>query len=390
MDVWHNIQESEHVKLFLPSTCSEKVEMRVKKRRLSVRATAILLLIIGVMAIGIVVAAKVNDGTFYGLIKDKLAHVFMRSEDGFSTEDSDIPSSEVDKSCDNSTNSATSKGDETQQKDVQSTQNDVNFGTENSENAGDSGNRMPIIERSEVSSAVIENMTGRRFDLELLASMKSSVLPIDGDMPVCLVIHTHSTESYLSAGEKYFDPESETFHSENDVNNVIAVGAVFSKALNDAGVPTIHVTVHHDSDGVGRCYVNSRATVAKYLAKYPTIKYVFDIDRGCEIEGGGLIRDVARIGSSEFARIRISVGGRSDLAFSSVASNLAFAMRIRTLLCVYGASLVHPVLISDAIYADGYAQRTLKIDVGSCGSTLEEAKESAVLLAEAISCLLLS
>lgn len=391
MDLQNSIQGSEPVKAFLPTDRGEKVHLRVKKRRLSIRIAAVVFVILGVLAVGVVAAAKVSDGTLYGIIKERIERVLARGDDGFLTENipqgGDTVETEVDKSCENDTETTLSKSDETQQKDVQTTQNNVNFGTENSEN---SGKILPISARSEISSAVLENMTGRQFDIEFLASMKSSVLPICRDQPVCLVIHTHSTESYLSGGEEYFDTENGKLYSDDDSDNVVAVGAVFAKTLNDAGIPTLHITRHHDVDGLGRSYVNSRATVAKYLARYPTIKYVFDLDRSCEIENGSLIRDTVSVGGYDLARIRLSVGGRSDLAFSGVAANLSFAMRIRALLYGYEASLVHPVLISDAIFCDAYAPRSLKIEIGSCASTLEEAKESAVLLAEAISCLLLS
>ena len=95
------------------------------------------------------------------------------------------------------------------------------------------------------------------------------------DQPQVLIVHTHTGESYLKYDTGYY---YESYYPRTDDNNenVCAVGAAITKSLNKRGIKTIHDTTKHDESYNG-AYDNSMETIQSYLEKYPSIKVVLDI-----------------------------------------------------------------------------------------------------------------
>jgi len=414
MDINNNVPS-----LLTPAVREEKIKVRQKKRRLPIRVTSMALILIGALAIAAVGVAKISDGSIKEMIFDKLSGFLTRGDGTFASDTTSAP----DSSGSGSESKLPVAAPVTSSQDTGGRSTEQSTGTsasapESTGNAGSSGNTgntsssgslgssgdtdansgipkgaIRITDASAEACAVLtENNTHRSFDTGYLQAMKSTLLRSDSDGPLCLVIHTHSTEGYLPLGTRYYHPDSgELARSRSNEENVVAVGKVVADTLNAAGIPTLHVTLHHDSEGTGTSYVKSNDTVARYLAKYPSIKYVFDIHRSTLTgDDGSLVRDSVRIGDEVLARMRITVSGGSSLPDSSVNANLSLALKLNAVLCDFSSFLVRPVLISDAVYCASYPPRSLKIDVGSCASALEEAEASAVILAEAIASLLLS
>ncbi|MBO4971709.1 MAG: stage II sporulation protein P [Clostridia bacterium] len=388
-------RENEQIPTLLPpSRLNGEVRMRRKKIRLPIRAAALLLLIAGILSILAVGIGKISDGSVKGAIFDKLSGFLPPLDSTFSDEGKDSgqtpepPRDTPDGSLgvllptpEDSIGGSSDGGETTVSPDVSGSVPDTGVPDTDIPSGA-----IPIADAPPPESAGgIENLTHRSFDTEYLKAMKTSVLRADSG-PVCLIIHTHATESYLPDGTKYFLPSSgELARSSSDSENVVSVGKVIADTLNEGGIPTLHVTLHHDADGAGRAYVSSRSTVAYYLSKYPSIKYVIDVHRSADTDADrNILRDSFTDGDLSLARIRLTVSGGSSLADGGVNANLSLALKVNDLLCDYSSSLARPVLISDAVYCDGYAPRTLKIDIGSCASTLTEAKTSARILSEAL------
>ena len=236
------------------------------------------------------------------------------------------------------------------------------------------------------------NETGRKADVEFLSVMKSAVIrPSGKNAPIVLIISTHTSESYLPAGTEYFLPSGELARSKDPSENMIAVGEALCKALEEAGISTLHIKTAHDGEGAGRAYIESAKSIAEALAENPSVRYVIDLHRSAEVDAeGNIIRESVRIGNERFARISIDVSGGGECPGESVNLNLALALQLNGVLSDFCDGLTRPVRISDGCYNADLASRTLKIEIGSCASTLQEAKKSATLLGEALSLLLLS
>lgn len=242
------------------------------------------------------------------------------------------------------------------------------------------------------SRPTVINETGRKTDIGFLSVMKSAVIkPSSKTGPLVLIISTHTSESYLPAGTEFYLPDVELARSDDPSQNMIAVGEELCRVLESAGIPTLHIKTAHDRDGVGRAYIESAKSISQALASYPSIRYVIDLHRSAEVDAeGNLIRESVRIGDERFARISIDVSGCGECPSERVELNLALALQLNERLSDFYADLTRPVRISDGCYNADLAPRSLRIEIGSCASTLQEAKRSATLLGEALTLLLLS
>lgn len=236
------------------------------------------------------------------------------------------------------------------------------------------------------------NETGHKADVEFLSVMKSAVIKPSGKAgPLVLVISTHTSESYLPAGTEFYLSSGELARSDDPSENMIAVGEALCKTLEDAGIPTLHIKTAHDREGAGGAYIESAKSILQALAQYPSIRYVIDLHRSAEVDGeGNLIRESVRIGDERFARISVDVSGGGECPSERVNLNLALALQLNERLSDFCVDLTHPVRISDGCYNADLSPRALKIEIGSCASTLQEAKRSAVLLGEVLALLLFS
>ncbi len=243
-----------------------------------------------------------------------------------------------------------------------------------------------------VSRPALINETGRKADVEFLSVMKSAVIKPSGSAePLVLIISTHTSESYLPEGTEFYLPSGELARSDDPSENMIAVGEALCRVLEEAGIPTLHIKTAHDREGAGRAYIESAKSISQALAQYPSVRYVIDLHRGAEVDGeGNLIRESVRIGDERFARISVDVSGCGECPSERVNLNLALALQLNERLSDFYADLTRPVRISDGCYNADLSPRSLRIEIGSCASTLQEAKRSATLLGEALALLLLS
>ena len=69
--------------------------------------------------------------------------------------------------------------------------------------------------------------------------------------PLVLVLHTHTSEGYLSENCTYFDGDvGEQTYTQEEARNMLAIGKAFVAALNKNGITASHCTVMHDAAGL--------------------------------------------------------------------------------------------------------------------------------------------
>ena len=233
------------------------------------------------------------------------------------------------------------------------------------------------------------NYTAHRFDISSLRAMASAVISPGGSGPAVLVISSHTSECFLPAGAGFYDPNSHETHTDDPEKNLTAIAGIFTAALEENGIKVIHITAQCDSEGSSRAYINAGIEISKALAKYPSIKYVIDIDRAVSVDAdGALLRSTVSLGSRDYAPITLSVSGGKNLGYSKICQNLALALRLNEMIFEQSESLSRPVLICDAAYTDGYSPRCLKVEIGSYTSSFDEAAASASMLGELFALLL--
>ncbi len=205
------------------------------------------------------------------------------------------------------------------------------------------------------------------------------------DEPLVLVIHTHATECYSREGSTYFEENSKTRTVDEKIN-MIAVGKVFSEALEENGIPTLHCTVQHDAESYSDSYAHAAESIREYIKEYPSIKYVFDLHRDAIVyESGAKARPVSTVDGKEAAQIMFVAGtdaGGAD--FPHWQKNLSFTLKMTEKLIEQYPTLVRTTALRGASYNQQYTEGSVLVEIGSDGNTLSQAKYSAELLAKTV------
>lgn len=386
------------------------VQIRKRKLKLTRKICAVVLLCVGALALCAVGIDKLSSGAAADALKNKLSGLFG-SESSFGSISSALTPQQSTSPTDTSMPEDTLpvilpiESEEEYSTATPETDRSETVSPEPEETKKEPQNdsvkpQTPIPENAvRIVSGILPqsrptllNHSARHFDTDFLETMSSAIIPATGSGPIVLVIHTHTSEGYLPEGTEYYLPEGgELARNTNEEENIVAVGKAFCEALEAAGISAIHVTEQNDSEGSSKAYINSRNRIAEVLAIYPSIKYVIDLHRDVVTDSNGnLVRTAASLNGKNYAPITLTVSGGANLSGASVNANLSLALQLNDLLSDHCRELSNPVLIADAVYTDGHSPRSLKIDIGSCASTLEEAKESASLLGELFSLLIKS
>lgn len=195
--------------------------------------------------------------------------------------------------------------------------------------------------------------------------------------PQILIYHTHATESYVPTADMAYDG-AYAFRSTDTSQNMISVGKVMAQILNSLGYNTIHDTTLHDYPSYNGSYDLSKATVESYLEKYPSIKIVLDIHRDAVERNGTLINPVTTINGKKCAQLMIISGcDNGYMNMPNYPENLKFATNLQNTLSKKRPGLMRPILFDYRNYNQQLSCGSLLVEVGTHGSTLQQAKNSA-------------
>lgn len=240
----------------------------------------------------------------------------------------------------------------------------------------------------------INNSTGYSPALEYLLNKQLFVgntnAGFSPDKPRVLVLHTHSTEAYSEKDAVSCESFDEYGRSNDKSENVVAVGKLISDELNRQGIWSVHCTVMHDSTQYKDSYANAAETIKKYLEKYPSIELVIDVHRDAVIKSSGeVVKAVTEVDGKEAAQVMCVVGtdfgGEECLRWED---NLSLALKLRSALNGSYENICRPVTLKSSTYNQEFSKYSILLEIGTSGNSLEEAKISAGLVAQAIADLL--
>lgn len=232
----------------------------------------------------------------------------------------------------------------------------------------------------------IHNETVYRPNIEALLGMDTSSKAVS-DKPLVLILHTHTSESYLPKGTAFLtEAPGNVTYSDNADENVLAVGEELCRVLNEKGITALHCTVMHDVPTLSGAYDRSEETVRKYLETYPDIEYVIDLHRDAIMTSdGAYVRAATEEGEQAVAQVMAVVGSDGNgTPHDGWQGNLALALKLREKLNANGASVCRPVSLRNASFHQELAKHSLLLEIGTGGNTVEEAKRAAVLVGEAL------
>ena len=204
-----------------------------------------------------------------------------------------------------------------------------------------------------------------------------------------LIIHTHTTESYTPESSSGLPDNS---RSTDETRNMISVGDVFKQKLTEMGFKVIHDKTVHDYPSYQGAYGRSLTTAKKHLDDNSNIQIILDIHRDAITkEDGTRVKLVKDVNGTSCAQMMIVCGTDSGgLSHPNWQSNLKFAACIQHKMQKLYPGVMRPINLREERFNQHLTPAALILEIGTHGNTITEAKNGAVLLAEAIGSVLKS
>ncbi|WP_066495287.1 stage II sporulation protein P [Abyssisolibacter fermentans] len=204
-------------------------------------------------------------------------------------------------------------------------------------------------------------------------------LCINKEKPYILIYHTHATEVYLPI-------KDDNFHSKKKEYSVMEVGEIINNTLNKKGHNTKQVQIYHDLPSYNKSYSRSLATIKKEIKKEKNIKVLIDIHRD------GVPSNAAYI-SKSIDESKVCVNNKQAATFKFVIGAdcpnkeelIKFAKYIMAI-----SERMYPGLCKGLVikpygkYNLFLSDFSMLLEVGSNLNTIEEAKNTSVLLANVL------
>ena len=232
----------------------------------------------------------------------------------------------------------------------------------------------------------VKNMThlSRQEVKNIMLSPVAFKVEKNSSLPQILIMHTHATESYIPMADEEYDA-SYGFRTTDNSRNMTAVGKVMADTLNSLGYNTLQDTTLHDYPSYNGSYDNSKATVEKYLQQYPSIKIVLDIHRDAVERNGSIIAPTTTVNGTEYAQIMI-ISGRDNgyMNMPNYRENLKFASAVQNTAAQLYPGLVRPILFDYRNYNQQLTTGSILVEVGTHGSVLARAVNSAEAFARSL------
>lgn len=243
----------------------------------------------------------------------------------------------------------------------------------------------------EKGSAYINNETFYSPNINQLLGTNVSSAPTQE--PLVLVLHTHTSEGYLSENADYLSGSlGDITYTQDESRNMLAVGKAFVAALNQNGITAIHCTVMHDESGLSGSYERAAASIQFFLEHYPSIRYVVDLHRDAILTASGeYVRAATEADGKSVAQILPVVGSNAGgWEHDNWEGNLALALQMREILNQNNTALCCPVMLRNSTYNQEMAPYAILLEIGTGANSIDEAIASATLAGEAFAKVILS
>ncbi len=242
-----------------------------------------------------------------------------------------------------------------------------------------------------VNGIAIRNRSeNQALSLEIEANIAPNLIIKDTDAPQVLIVHTHTTETYMPYYAGYYN-DGDSPRSTDEALNVCAVGKAITAQLQAAGIGVIHDTAVHDYPRYTGAYTRSADTVAKNLEKYPSIKVILDVHRdGIMSDETTKVKPTAVVNGKKAAQMMLVMGvvDSKDIPHPAWRENLHFAMALQSRLHTAYPGVIRPISCVSSRYNQQMSPAYILIEMGSEANTLGEAIYSGQLLGKELGKLL--
>ena len=218
------------------------------------------------------------------------------------------------------------------------------------------------------------------------ALLKTDITASPTYEPLVLVLHTHTSEGYLSQNATYIDGDlGKITYTEDEEFNMLAVGKAFIAGLNKKGITAIHCKVMHDEAGLSGSYERAAQSIQFFREHYPSIRYVVDLHRDAILTADGeYVRAVTEVEGKSVAQILPVVGSDAGgWEHDAWEGNLSLALQLRQMLNQNNNALCRPVMIKRSTYNQEMAPYAILLEIGTGANSIDEAITAATLAGEA-------
>lgn len=208
---------------------------------------------------------------------------------------------------------------------------------------------------------IVTNGAGKNFGINALLSLPLAYTKNDGYK--VLIIHTHTTESYLPNDR-----------CEDQEKNVVRVGAEFAKVLNENNIKTLHIKKVHDAP-YNKSYINELATIEETLKQYPSIEVIIDVHRDALYNSKNeKIKPVTTINGEKVAQVMLVCGTNAmGLQHDYWQNCFSFALKVQKNMNEHYPNFARPINLREERFNTHKTKNSVIFEIGSNGNTLQEA-----------------
>lgn len=206
-------------------------------------------------------------------------------------------------------------------------------------------------------------------------------LPASSEGVQIVIYHTHSQEAFVDSD------------SADVSTTIVGVGETLKKELEDRGYRVLHVTDTFDVDGqtIDRsgAYTKARKKIREILEENPTVQVLLDIHRDGVAKNKRLVttvdgRPTAQIMFFNGLSRKKSTGALDGLSNPYLQENLIFSFQTEYLCDLYYPKLSRCIYLKAYRYNLDLLPRSMLVEVGAQTSTVEEAKNAMLPLADVL------
>lgn len=245
------------------------------------------------------------------------------------------------------------------------------FSPEFAESPPAQGEAVPVLgDFSQAGEISVYNPSQETPDMEALLEEPLS-LPLYGEQPTVLILHTHSTESYEGVSN---------WRTQDEQYNMLSIGARVAELLEGQGIPTVQIRTLHDYPSYNGSYTRARQTIRDALELYPQVRLVLDLHRDASDGVGGQMRTLAQVDGQTSAQLMLVMGANHE----NYRENLSLALKLHAQLEHQAPGIMRPLQLRPSRFNQDLSPGALLVEVGAAGNTHEEALLAAEQLAQAI------
>lgn len=223
-----------------------------------------------------------------------------------------------------------------------------------------------------------ENNISDEMQIEIENIKKQIILEKNNkeERPTVVIYHTHTDEAFFKGDEDYI--ETSVGRTKNQDYSVVAVGDKLKTELEKYGFVVIHDKTDNVSPGFNKAYQTSYETIKQYIGK---AEVFIDLHRDAY---SGREPNSVTMNDKEAAKLCFVVAKGQNYTYKpNWQENYKLAQKLTDNINEICPGICKDVIFKDTRFNQHVSNMCLLIEFGNEKNTLNEVKESAVIVAEA-------